>query len=252
MKSSSRPRNSTSSIRAAALACAVVTATSAGAAHAGQPLVCKEAALAAAPTHDQLAACLQPAPISFELAAGYAIGGSVSAFARADRKLGPLWLSTRLRVDVGSVNQLDALGGLVLWDRYGVGWDTWSGAPSGGMRTVTSNKTVMRKALILAGGLKGLYVPAPDDPMATESGGVSATAVGGFQYHSVGGFRDHRVRELYALYHLSSGSLGGVLSWHEAIPPLGPFTIGAELGIIPTADNGDVYLALEVGYAFDR
>lgn len=222
------------------------------AAQAGQPLVCKEAALAEAPTQEQLDACVAPAPISVEVAVGYAIGGSVSAFARVDKAIGPLWLSGRARYDLGGVAQLDALGGLVLWHRHGVAWDTWSTAPSGGMQTVIHNKTVMRKALILAGGIKGALVPAPSDPMSSDPRGLTPVAAVGLQYHSVGGFRDHAVRELYALYNLASGDLGGVLSWHEAIPPLGPFTIGMELGVIPTeAANPDFYLALEVGYALD-
>lgn len=222
------------------------------AAHAGQPLVCKEAALAEAPTQEQLDACVAPAPVSVELAVGYAIGGSVSAFARADKRIGPLWLSGRARYDLGGTSQLDALAGLVLWHRHGVAWDTWSTAPSGGTRTVISNKTVMRKALILAGGMKAALVPAPSDPMSSEPSGLTPVAAVGLQYHSVGGFRDHAVRELYALYNLASGDLGAVLSWHEAIPPLGPFTIGMELGGVPTEGaHPDFYLALEVGYALD-
>ncbi len=223
----------------------------AGDAQAGQPLVCKEAAVAESPTREQLEACLAPTPLSVEAAVGYALGGSLSVFARTDKQLGPFWASGRVRYDLGSVAQLDALGGLVIWNRYGVAWDTWSTAPSGGTRTVISNKTVMRKALILAGGLKGVLVPAPDDPMSTAPSGLTAVAVGGLEYHSVGGFRDHAVRELFALYNLSSGKLGAVLSWHEAIPPLGPFTIGMELGAIPTESSQAFYLGLEVGYAMD-
>jgi hypothetical protein len=230
---------------------AALVAASPALAHAGQPLVCKEAAVAAEPTREQLESCVQPAPLSVEVALGYAIGGSVSGFARVDKKIGPLWVSGRARYDAGGVAQVDALGGLVIWHRYGVAWDTWSTAPSGGMRTVISNKTVMRRSLILTGGLKGVVVPAPDDPMSTAPSGFTPVAAGGFEYHSVGGFRDHAVRELFALYNLSSGKIGAVGSWHEAIPPLGPFTIGMELGIIPTEANPDFYLGLEVGYAMD-
>lgn len=235
-------------VRAALVAAILAPA----AAQAGQPLVCKEAALAEAPTQDQLDACVAPAPVSVEVAVGYAIGGSLTGFARVDKQLGPLWLGGRARYDLGGTSQLDALAGLVLWHRHGVAWDTWSTAPSGGTRTVISNKTVMRKALILAGGIKGALVPAPSDPMSTEPSGLTPVAAAGLQYHSVGGFRDHAVRELYVLYNLASGDLGGVLSWHEAIPPLGPFTIGMELGGVPTeGSHPDFYLALEVGYALD-
>ncbi len=221
-------------------------------ARADQPLVCKEAAVAAAPTQAQLDACVAPAPVSVEVALGYAIGGSASAFARVDKRLGPLWVSGRARYDLGGTSQLDALGGLVVWHRHGVAWDTWSTAPSGGSRTVIANKTVMRKALILAGGIKAALVPAPSDPMSADPSGLTPVAAVGLQYHSVGGFRDHAVRELYALYNLASGDLGAVLSWHEAIPPLGPFTIGMELGGVPTeGPHPDFYLALEVGYALD-
>lgn len=235
-------------VRAALVAAILAPAT----AQADQPLVCKEAALAEAPTQAQLDACVAPAPVSVEVALGYAIGGSLTAFARVDKQLGPLWLGGRARYDLGGTSQLDALAGLVLWHRHGVAWDTWSTAPSGGTRTVISNKTVMRKALILAGGIKGALVPAPSDPMSTEPSGLTPVAAAGLQYHSVGGFRDHAVRELYVLYNLASGDLGGVLSWHEAIPPLGPFTIGMELGGVPTeGSHPDFYLALEVGYARD-
>lgn len=221
-------------------------------ARADQPLVCKEAALAESPTPDQLAACVAPAPWSVELAVGYAIGGSLTGFARVDKPLGPLWLTGRARYDLGGTSQLDALAGLVLWRRHGVAWDTWSTAPSGNTHTVISNRTVMRKALVLAGGLKGALVPAPSDPMSSEPSGLTPVAAVGLAYHSVGGFRDHAVRELYALYNLRSGHLGAVLSWHEAIPPLGPFTIGMELGAVPTeGSHPDFYLALEVGYARD-
>ena len=222
-----------------------------GLARAGQPLVCKEAAVAEAPTRDQLEACLAPAPVSAELALGYAIGGSLTGFARVDKQLGPLWLTGRVRYDLSGVAQADALAGLVIWDRYGVAWDTWSTAPSGGTRTVVSNRTVMRRALMIASGFKGVVVPAPDDPMSSAPHGFTPVAAAGLAYHSVGGFRDHAVRELYALYNLTSGHKGAVASWHEAIPPLGPFTIGMELGAIPTEGDPDFYLGLEVGYAMD-
>ena len=148
----------TTRIIGAALAAAILAPAPA---RAGQPLVCKEAAVAAAPTQEQLDACVAPAPISMEIALGYALGGSLSGFARADKRVGPLWLSGRARYDLGGVAQLDALGGLVLWHRHGVAWDTWSTAPSGGTRTVISNKTVMRKALILAGGMKAARCRRP-------------------------------------------------------------------------------------------
>ncbi|HUQ05268.1 MAG TPA: hypothetical protein VM261_22345 [Kofleriaceae bacterium] len=220
-------------------------------AHAGQPLVCKEAAIAPEPTREQLEACVRPAPLSIEVALGYAIGGSIMGFARADKRLGPLWATGRIRYDVGGVGQLDALGGLVIWDSYGVAWDTWSTAPSGGMRTVISNKTVMRRALVLGGGLKGVLVPEADDPMSSAKSGLTPVAAAGLEYHSVGGFRDHAIREMFALYNLSSGKMGAQLSWHEAIPPLGPWAIGMELAMIPTENNPDFYLGLEVGYAVD-
>lgn len=230
---------------------AALVAAAPALAHAGQPLVCKEAALAPAPTREQLEACLRPAPLSIEVALGYAIGGSLMGFARADKRFGPLWATGRVRYDVGGVGQLDALGGLVIWSSYGVAWDTWSTAPSGGTRTVISNKTVMRKALVLGGGLKGVLVPGPDDPMASDQGGFTPVAAAGLEYHSVGGFRDHAIREVFALYNLSSGKMGAQLSWHEAIPPLGPWAIGMELAMIPTEDDPAFYLGLEVGYALD-
>ena len=173
----------TTRIIGAALAAAILAPAPA---RAGQPLVCKEAAVAAAPTQEQLDACVAPAPISMEIALGYALGGSLSGFARADKRVGPLWLSGRARYDLGGVAQLDALGGLVLWHRHGVAWDTWSTAPSGGTRTVISNKTVMRKALILAGGMKAALVPAPSDPMSSEPSGLTPVAAVGLQYHSAG------------------------------------------------------------------
>lgn len=228
-----------------------VTPLLAAPAEAGQPLVCKEAALAAEPTREQLEACVRPAPVSVEISLGYALGGSLTGAARADKKLGPFWATGRVRYDISGLGQVDAIGGLVIWSRYGVAWDTWSSAPSGGTRIVTSNKTVMRRAFMLAGGLKGVLLPSPDDPMSSAPSGFTPVAAGGLQYHSVGGFRDHAIRELYALYNLSSGKLGAAASWHEAIPPLGPWVIGMELAAIPTEGNPDFYLGLEVGYAMD-
>ncbi len=221
------------------------------AAYAGQPEVCKDAAVAQAPTSDQLEACLASEPVSLEVAGGYAIGGSASLFARGDKKLGPLWVSGRARYDYGGVTQLDALAGFVAWEKYGIGWDTWASAPSGGWQTVTSNKTVMRKAFVLTAGFKGVVVPGSDDPMSMAASGLTPVAVGGFQYHAVGGFKDHSIRELYTLYNLSSGKLGVIGNWHEAIPPLGPVVIGMELGLVPLEDTFDGYLTLEVGYALD-
>ena len=84
---------------------------------------------------------------------------------------------------------------------------------------------------------------------------LCCSALSGFaqslQYHAVSGFHDHKIYELYGLYNLSSGHMGAILDWQEAIPPLGPFVIGAELGFVPTESGFDGYLSLELGYALD-
>lgn len=186
---------------------------------------------------------------------GYAAGGEgskgVTGFARIDVPLGPLWLEARGRYHAGGDVQLDALAGIVLSHRHGPGraWFTSNIVDTPGTRTTTytGRSTVLRKDLVLAGGLK-MVVGKPDE--MSERTRIPMAALG-LQHHTATGFGSHAVIEAFALY--GDSKAGGVVAWHNSIPPTKGIVFGMEAGLLPGDQLGTIYWAMvEIGISFER
>jgi hypothetical protein len=214
---------------------------------------CLAAAKAAEPTADQLAACLSPDPVlTVEASAGYAIGGGLTLFARADRRLGPAWATVRARYNTRGHIQADLIGGFVLWHSFKVAWVKYVSSQTTTTETITLNKNVVRRDLVASAGVKGIRSPDDTSTMTTDESGTTAAALVGLQWHNANGFGNHEIIELYAARRLGGDGWGALASWHNAIPPTGRLTFGMEAAALPTVSGGFGYWALiELGFAMD-
>jgi hypothetical protein len=181
-------------------------------------------------------------------------GGTLGGFVRIDKPLGRwLWLEARGRYQAAI--QADLLAGLVLSHSHGTGraWFASKIEDTGALRTTTyqGRSTVIRKDLVLVGGVKLLSGRPDAMPSGMESPReTKAMAALGLQSHTATGFGSHAVIEALVLY---GDGLGGVLAWHNSIPPTGGIVFGMEAGWLPSDAIGQAYWAIvELGYSLER
>lgn len=214
---------------------------------------CRAAITAPAPDAPTLAACLPDrAGLIVSGLVGYqhdlASGGGVSAFLRVDKPVGKrLWVEAKGRYhSTGSVHG-DLLVGLVLSHRYGLGYAEFNSniqdGPGTRTYTITGQRNVLRRDLVLAGGLK-LAVGAADDMDVRNKGVYGAL---GLQRHAATGFGSHSVIEGFVI--AGSDGVGGTVAWHNSIPPTRAVVFGMEAGYIP--DTALYWAIVELGYSFE-
>ncbi len=215
---------------------------------------CRTAIEVAAPDAPTLAACLPDrAGVIFSALVGVqadlAEGAGASGFVRIDKPIGKrLWAEVKARYATNGTFTGDALVGFVLKHRYGLGYASFNSniqdSPGTRTYTVTSQRTVLRGDLVVAGGVK-LGVGAPDE-MTSERLTKVFGAIG-LQKHGATGFGSHSVIEGFAIG--GSAGFGGTLAWHNSIPPTRGVVFGMEAGYVP--DTALYWAIVELGYSYE-
>lgn len=176
-------------------------------------------------------------------------GGGASVFLRVDKPIGKrLWAEVKARYHTSGNVHGDALVGFVLTHDHGRGYASFNSnvQDSPGVRTVTvtSQRTVLRRDLVVAGGVK-VGVGVPDEMTGERPANVFGAL--GLQRHAASGFGSHSVIEGFVVG--GSAGVGGTLAWHNSIPPTKGLVFGMEAGYIP--DTALYWAIIELGYSFE-